>query len=257
MRVGLLSDVHSNLPALRAVLNALEQRGVSRILVAGDIVGYGGQPNECVSELVEAGAECVAGNHDLLVLDRLPPTRFPAVALRSADLTRTAMSSSTRAFLASLPLTMRVEALTMAHGSPSDPEEYVVTESRALELLAEISRTGAGVHTLVLGHTHRQWCVSAGRGALPARGRVQPPKAPLLINPGSVGQSRQRERRPRARFAIYDSSSGEVEFCRIDYDVASSLAALDRLGLSSTCLHAPPVLRDQLSGALRRLLDGF
>ena len=255
MRVGLLSDVHSNLPALRAALNALGHRGVDRILVAGDIVGYGGQPNECVAELVEAGAQCVAGNHDLLVLDRLPPTRFPAIALRSADLTRTVMSSSTRAWLASLPLTMRVEALAMAHGSPDDPEEYVVAESRALELLAQISRMGPGADTLVLGHTHRQWCVSAERGALRARGRLQPPKAPLLINPGSVGQSRERERRPRARFAIYDSSSGEVEFFRIDYDVASSLAALARLGLPRTCLHAPPMFKEQVSGALRRLLD--
>jgi predicted phosphodiesterase len=118
MRAGLVSDVHSNLSALRAVLSSLEQRGVDRLLVAGDIVGYGGQPNECVAELVEAGAQCVAGNHDLLVLDRLPPTRFPAIALRSADLTRTLISSSTREFLASLPLTLPVENLIMAHGSP-------------------------------------------------------------------------------------------------------------------------------------------
>ena len=143
----------------------------------------------------------------------------------------------------------------MAHGSPDSPEEYVLEESRALELLTHLSRSDTGADTLVLGHTHRQWCVSAEQGALPAHGRVQPRKAPLLINPGSVGQSRERERRPGARFAIYDSRSGYVDFFRVDYDVESSLAVLARLDLPSTCLHAPPVLEKRLLGVLRRLQD--
>ena len=256
MRVGLLSDVHSNLPALRAVLSSLEQHGVDRHVVAGDIVGYGGQPDECVTELVGVDALCVAGNHDLLVLDRLPPTRFPAIALHSAELTRTSMSSNTREFLASLPAVLRVENLIMTHGSLDDPEEYVVRSSRALELLARLSEMEPPADTLVLGHTHRQWCVSAEQGVLPARGRVQPPAAPFLINPGSVGQSRQRERRPRARFAIYDSRSRSVDFFRVDYDVESSLAILARLNLPSTCLHAPPPLKKQLIGVLRRFRYG-
>jgi predicted phosphodiesterase len=167
-------------------------------------------------------------------------------------LTQSLISANTRSFLASLPATLRIDNLIMTHGSLDDPEEYVVTETRAQDLLAQLPKLEPGADILVLGHTHRQWCVSADRGRLSARGRLQIPRAPLLINPGSVGQSRERERRPRARFAIYDSHSGSVEFFRIDYDVESSLAALARLNLPSTCLHAPPLLRTQLLGVFRR-----
>jgi predicted phosphodiesterase len=253
MRVGLLSDVHANLPALRTVLSSPQLQGVDQLLVSGDIVGYGGQPNECVAELIEAGAQCVAGNHDLLVLDRLPRTKFPAIALKSAELTQSLMSARTRSFLDSLPVILRVDNLIVTHGSLDDPEEYVVAETRAKELLAQLPKLEPGANTLVLGHTHRQWCVSAEAGRLSVRRRLQIPSAPLLINPGSVGQSRQRERRPRARFAVYDSHFGTVEFFRIDYDVEASLAALARLSLPRTCLHAPPLLRRQLLGAIRQL----
>ena len=139
MRIGLLSDVHANLPALQVALTVLRQAEIDRLLVAGDLVGYGAQPNECVTMLAEAGAQCVAGNHDLFVLDRLPPTRFPALARSSAEMTRSLLSADVRSFLASLPLTLRVGNLLMAHGSPANPEEYVVKESRALELLSQLT----------------------------------------------------------------------------------------------------------------------
>ena len=80
MLFGLISDVHANHPALRAVLGELQGRGAERPLVAGDLVGYGGQPNECVELLAEVEADCVAGHQDLFVLDRLPPTRFPTAS---------------------------------------------------------------------------------------------------------------------------------------------------------------------------------
>jgi len=253
MRVGLLSDVHANLSALLAVLHFLEERGVDRFLVAGDIVGYGGQPNECIEKLVEVNAQCVAGNHDLFVLDTLPPTKFPAIARRSAELTRSLLSADARSFLALLPLSLRLQNVFMTHGSIDSPEEYVMTKSRAFELLSQLPKVASGTDTLVLGHTHHQWCVSADHGPLRARHRVQLPGTGVLINPGSVGQSRERERRPRARCALYDSSSSYASFFRIDYDVESSLDVLRRLSLPNTCLHSPPLLRRQLVGLTRRL----
>jgi predicted phosphodiesterase len=252
VRIGLLSDVHANLPALQVALAALRHAEIDQLLVAGDLVGYGAQPNECVTMLAEAGAKCVAGNHDLFVLDRLPPTRFPTLARSSAEITRSLLSADVRSFLASLPLTLHVGSLLITHGSPASPEEYVERETRAFELLSQLGKLAPGTETLVLGHTHRQWCVSAGAGTLPAHDRVRPPVKPFLINPGSVGQSRMRERRPKVRFAIYDVTSCYIDFYQENYDVESSARELDRLGLPRSCLHSPPRLKQQLKARLRR-----
>ncbi|SNR77371.1 metallophosphoesterase family protein [Blastococcus mobilis] len=254
MRIGLLSDVHANHAALQAALRWLEDHGAERLLVAGDLVGYGPQPNECVERLVAVGAECVAGNHDLFVLDRLPPTRFPPLARHSADLTRSLISADVRAFLEALPVRLHVDPILMTHGSLDSPEEYVVDERRAGELLRRMPLEAPGSDTLVLGHTHRQWCVVADHGALRPQGRLPLPGTARLLNPGSVGQSRQRESRPRARFALYDSSTVSVEFIRLHYDVDSSRRALQQLGLPDRCLHAPPRVRGRIRGVARRIL---
>ncbi len=253
MRIGLLADVHANLPALRAVLAHLDRSGVEQVLVAGDLVGYGGQPNECVAALVEVGARCVAGNHDLFVLDRLPPTRFPDLARRSAEVTRSLLTSDTRDVLGSLPERLQVGDALVTHGSLDSPEEYVTGPARARELLARLPGEAPGARTLVLGHTHRQWCVLAGRGVVPASGTVTLTGVRLL-NPGGVGQSRERERQPRARFAVYDSTAGQVQFLAIEYDVDAARAPLRALGLPDRCLHARPSLRRQLLRTVRPLV---
>ncbi|MGY1779807.1 metallophosphoesterase family protein [Geodermatophilus sp. SYSU D01036] len=254
-RTGVLSDVHANLPALQAVLAELERRGVQQLLVAGDLVGYGARPNECVEVLAEAGARCILGNHDLLVLDRLPPTRFPAYARQSAEVHRTLLSTDVRAYLEALPTTLRVGDVLVAHGSLDDPEEYVFREPRAFELLARLPDEAPGADTLVLGHTHRPWLVDARRGTLPARGARRRPAGPWLLNPGSVGQSRHRERRPLARCAVLDDAAGTVEFLRLGFDVADEAEALRGHGLPDRCLHAPPPAWFPPALHARRLLD--
>lgn len=251
MRSGVLSDVHANLPALRSTLNELSRRGVEQLLVAGDLVGYGAQPNECVALLAERGARCVLGNHDLFVLDRLPPTRFPELARRCAQLHREWLSTDVRSFLESLPTALTVGAVHMTHGSLDSPEEYVVSEPRAVELLARLAGVAPGADTLVLGHTHQQWLVEMSGGKVPRRGTMVSASAPRLVNPGSVGQSRQRERRPRARCLVLDDESGVVEFLSVDYDVALSRRLLRDQGLPDRCLHAPLRLRD--TAVMRRI----
>jgi predicted phosphodiesterase len=254
-RAGVLSDVHANLPALQAVLAELERRGVQQLLVAGDLVGYGARPNECVAALAEAGARCILGNHDLFVLDRLPPTRFPPYARQSAELHRALLSPDVRAYLEALPTTLRAGDVLMAHGSLDDPEEYVFREARAFELLARLPEEAPGADTLVLGHTHRPWLVDAGRGTVPTRGTRRRPAGPWLLNPGSVGQSRHRERRPQARCAVVDDTAGTVEFLRLDFEVAAEAEALRGHGLPDRCLHAPPPTWFPPALVARRLLD--
>ena len=89
MRYGVLADIHGNLHALRAALGALGREGVDRYLIAGDLVGYGPNPNECVELVAGLDAVCVAGNHDLIALDRLSDERCPELARQSLRWTRT------------------------------------------------------------------------------------------------------------------------------------------------------------------------
>jgi predicted phosphodiesterase len=105
MRIGLLSDVHANLFALRSAISRLRAEGVDAWVCAGDLVGYGPHPNECVETIAELGATCVVGNHELMMLDELPDTRAGWLARRSIVWTREVVRSDVRSYLAALPRT--------------------------------------------------------------------------------------------------------------------------------------------------------
>ena len=145
MRYGVLADIHGNLHALRAALSALGREGVDRYLIAGDLVGYGPNPNECVELVAGLDAVCVAGNHDLIALDRLSDERCPELARRSLRWTRTVLTDETRAFLASLPLRATAPGgIVMAHGSLDDPQEYTRRPQQAVPQLTSLSQDGGG-----------------------------------------------------------------------------------------------------------------
>ena len=255
MRLAILADVHANLQALDAVLAALDGERPDRWIVAGDLVGYGPQPDECVARILELDPVRVAGNHDLIALGRLSTARCIPLARESLEWTAATIGERTRAALAALPPLAEEGDVVVAHGSLDDPEEYVFREPRALELLARLPEEAPGADTLVLGHTHRPWLVDARRGTVPARGTRRRPAGPWLLNPGSVGQSRHRERRPSARCAVVDDASGTVEFLRVGFDVAAEAEALRGHGLPDCCLHAPPPVWFPPALRVRRLLD--
>ena len=111
MRYGVISDVHGNLHALLAAIEVLERAGVERYLCLGDLVGYGPFPNECARRVAELGAVCVAGNHDLIAVDRLDPAGIGALARTTLAWTRTVLDPDVRAQLAGLPLTVACPSL--------------------------------------------------------------------------------------------------------------------------------------------------
>jgi predicted phosphodiesterase len=257
MRYALLADVHANIAALRAVVETLRRRRPDRWIVAGDIVGYGAFPNECVEAVVELSAVAVAGNHDLVATGRLPPTVLGEIARVSAIWTREALTGSSRQFLDELPLTRVLGDLVVTHGSLDDVSEYVTRPGRARCQLARVQREHPGARLLVMGHTHRAWAWASSTGGTRS-GRASPrlPQTePLLVNPGAVGQS--RDFLPRARGAVVDIDRGRVEFVACRYDVRGYRCALRAAGLPDDGAHYVPSIPRAAARHVRRFAVGY
>jgi diadenosine tetraphosphatase ApaH/serine/threonine PP2A family protein phosphatase len=203
---------------------------VDAIWHLGDIVGYGPEPDAVVERLTELGAIGVRGNHDAAAAGGSEIDWFNADARAAMEWTRTAISDTTRAWLAALPL-RRLEAdFTLVHGSPRDPIwEYVTSPALARAALSAIS-TGHGLH----GHTHvpiaftmvdgrmRTLAPRAGNTVVLGEGRT-------FLNPGSVGQPRDGD--PRASCLVLDTDAGTVTWERAKYDIDSVAAAMRAAGL--------------------------
>ena len=248
MRYGVIADVHGNLEALRPVLRAIDREGVDGYLVAGDLVGYGPHPNECVAAVAELGATSVPGTHDLIALGILSDDRCIALARHSLRWTRQILGRDERAFLAALPRVATAPGgVRVAHGSLDDPQQYTTAAGQAL---AQLDRLDDGDRALVLGHTHRPLAYTRSAGRLPTRGATAlPPGEAVLLNPGAVGQS--REQRVRARFAILDLDARQARFGAVAYDVGACRAALRRAGLAPRSYHLRPSLPRAAVRALR------
>jgi predicted phosphodiesterase len=250
MRLGVISDVHGNIAALEVALAALREQRIDRLLCAGDLVGYGPFPNECVVRVAEARALCVAGNHDLMAIGRLGDARAGALARETIAWTRSELNADARSYLEALPPSVELDSLVMAHGSIDDPSEYVERE-RAPAELARLGVAHPDATMLILGHTHTPLAQAEARGTLVegSRGRVQIEAGErLLVNPGSVGQP--REWRALVRFGVVDLGSGVVHLHALGYDHASVRRALAERGLPPDACHRRP----PLAGALRRWL---
>ena len=256
MRIGLLADIHANRPALDATLAALQPRGVEAWVVAGDLVGYGAEPDACVERVATLGAVVVAGNHDRIAIGELSADRCIPLARASLAWTTRTISRATRERLERLPLRAAAPADGLVgHGSLDDPEHYVRTAEESMEQLRRAALVEPRAAYVVLGHTHRALVVGERSGLVAAdvTGTVPlPPGERVLINPGSVGQS--RERRARARAAILDTEAGTVELLRLPYDTRTARARLRAAGLSPRSYHLRPrPVRALARRALRRV----
>lgn len=235
MRRLVLADVHANLHALDAVLGAASAIGFDTVVCAGDLVGYGAFPNECVERVASLGGVCVAGNHDLVAVGELADDRCIPMARRSLAWTRARLGDDARAWLRALPRRATDGELVVAHGSLEDPERYVASEADALAELRRLPHVEPGARTLVLGHTHRARHLVAGDAS--------------FLNPGAVGQS--RELRPRARFAILRDTGPSLH--AVTYDVRAARDALRRQGLDERGVHLRPGARRAARVVLDRI----
>ena len=256
MRYGLLADVHANLPALRAAVGMLEGAGVDRYLIAGDVVGYGPHPNECVELVAQLPGACVAGNHDLIAIGALSGDDIGELAAVTLAWTATVLAGEARTWLSRLPARVRIEDVVVAHGSLADPRRYVRDAGAAVGQLASLAREEPGASILVLGHTHRAMVVGERsgrvRGNAPGRERVGTGER-WVLNPGAVGQS--RDVAVVARAAVLDVGERRIDLHEVEYDVASTRDALRRAGLPPSAVQLAPASRaDRLRGVLPRTL---
>ncbi len=237
MRIAVLSDIHSNLPALEAVL--ADAGAVDAIWQLGDVVGYGPDPDRVVARLAEVGATGVLGNHDAAALGGPEIAWFNPDARSAAEWTARTIGPPTRDWLAALPRTAVIDGVTLVHGSPRDPlREYIVSRDVARANLDAMT-TDLGLH----GHTHVPIVFAVSDGGIavasPDDGdALSVATGRMLLNPGSVGQPRDGD--PRASYLILDRDAQQASWHRVAYDSAPVQAAIRAAGL-------PPRLADRLS----------
>ncbi len=242
MRALVVSDLHSNAEALRAVLSHVRRKKFDCIICLGDFVGYGAEPNQVVDAMrtFKAKKLYIRGNHDRFAAGVDEEGAFNDAAKIAAQWTREHLSPPNRRFLEKLPLgPVKRDEFLLCHGSPDNEDEYVFHEGHASRIF---DSTDASI--VLYGHTHLPVIFSVDekgrvRGSA-VRGDAHLPldrSRRYLINPGSVGQP--RDRNPKASFAIVDSSRMTAQFFRVPYNVQRTQLAIFKAGL-------PPILAHRL-----------
>lgn len=234
MRVGVVSDIHSNLVALETVL--ADMGPTDALWCLGDIVGYGPWPNECIALLRERNATMIGGNHDLAVIGStlVSVEDFNGDAADATRWTSAELSPESRAFLESLEPTAQVsEHVTLAHGTPREPVwEYLMSGGQAAASLPFFSTM-----LCLVGHTHipslfvEQEDGTVGVTYMEEGSHYEMAEQRALANPGSVGQPRDRD--PRAAYMMVElNGSGPVlDWRRVEYDIPAIQEEMRRVNL--------------------------
>lgn len=223
MRIGIISDVHSNLEALTQALAALDRQRPDRVFCLGDVVGYGASVNECCALVRKVSEVTLLGNHDAAVSGRMDYSFYYDAARHALDWTASRIDPDHMDWLRSLPYAHRIEGVQLTHGNPVAPEsyEYVFAIEQARELLPHLD---ALADVNFIGHSHL--CKAF---ALNAAGDVTEVVATrfglrrgykYVISVGSVGQPRDCDN--RACFVVYDTEQRVVEYHRVAYDIETS-----------------------------------
>lgn len=235
--------MHGNCDALDAVLNRVKRKNFDGYLVLGDLVGYGGGPNQVVDTIRELPGESIVirGNHDKVAAGLESGENFNGAALQAARWTAERLTESNLKYIRELPVgPVTVDDQTVVcHGSPLDEDAYTFSDFDAYQIF---SRTEATI--TFFGHTHIPSLFIGHEGGIEVQllrdsGRISiDPSMRYLINPGSVGQPRDRD--PRAAYMIFDREKMEVRWYRLEYPVQKAQSRITKTGL-------PAILADRLS----------
>ncbi len=235
MRVAALTDIHANLPAFEAVLDAIDDSGADEVWCLGDVIGYGAEPDECADLVRERCDVCLVGNHDLAVLGALDVAAFSEAAAAAVSWTRAHVAERTLESLRDLEPAGERAGVGLFHASPRDPVwEYVLSAEQADACLDVQSERIA-----LIGHSHvslffvrptRDEPEDQVRGSQAGDDTLLDTRVgQWLINPGSVGQPRDGD--PRAAWLELDTEAGTARFHRVGYDVERAAASIVAAGL--------------------------
>ena len=235
LRVGVISDVHSNLPALEAVLESIDAAAPEEIWCLGDVVGYGAQPDRCTTLVRERCAVSLNGNHDLAVTGAIDAATFSETARAAVEWTRANASPETLEYLTELAPEGAREGVGLFHASPRDPIwEYVLSIDQA-----EAGLGAQNERICLIGHSHVSLFfsrpLSTGRktfatGAQTTDGDLLDlVEGEWLLNPGSVGQPRDGD--PRAAWLELDTEEWTARYHRVAYDSVAAGASIVEAGL--------------------------
>ncbi len=247
MRYLILSDIHANWEALSAVLRHVRRKKFEKILFLGDAVGYGASPNQVLDWLRSIGSSglSIRGNHDRVCSGIDSGEYFNRFALQAAKWTADTLEDRNRKVLQDLPEgPMAIDdQLAICHGAPHDEDAYLFSGNDALPAFEALPHK-----VIFFGHTHVPSVFTLDqRTAKPSmevrllageRQRITLAEGRrYLINPGSVGQPRDRD--PRAAYGIYDSQARRFYHYRVPYSISDARRRIVRAGL-------PPMLGDRL-----------
>lgn len=229
MKIAVLSDIHGNLEALRAVLSHLHSRQIDEIYCLGDIVGYGPHPDECIDLVREHCRRAVMGNHDAALCGILSGDYFDPPGKKALRKSARMVRDENLSFLRNLPIVISAHGLTFAHASPHHPDAWPYLHSP--EAAADAFRAFT-TPVCFIGHTHVPVIVSEQLTESPFRQGEK-----MLINVGSVGQP--RDGRPEAAVGILETDGWTYDLERIPYDISKTVEAIRKA-------HFPSILGDRL-----------
>lgn len=222
MRLGIFSDIHSNLEALEAIVEAYKGMSIDKYICLGDVVGYGANPNECCDIVKEFAEVVVLGNHDAAVSGRMEYSYYYDAAREALDWCAAQLTEENRKWLNGLPYLHFLDDMCFSHGNPLCPEEfeYIFTIDQASELLPRLDKIA---QVNFIGHSHltKSFALSPGEvNEVVARRFGLRRHRKYVITDGSVGQPRDYD--SRACCTVFDTETRVFEYHRSEYDVETA-----------------------------------
>lgn len=236
MKVAILADVHANLPALEAVHRDFSEQGIQPVWNLGDAVGYGAEPFACLQMLADLDALLIAGNHEQAACDLAEANGFNSAAAHAIRWTRDTLTPDTRQDLCELPVNNAPHpGVFLFHGLPGNAAGYLRTGETAQMVFDHLTDRDPRIRVAFFGHTHRPMIFTylTGRPVRrfkPGEELILAPGRRYLVNPGSVGQPRNKD--PSAQYIIFDTDEDRISFRKIPYDIDAAQERILQAGLS-------------------------
>ena len=224
MLLRVITDVHSNIQALEAVLAHSPGREADRTVCLGDVVGYGARPSECISGVRGVCSTVVRGNHDSGVAGLLEPDFFNQAGREALAWTEERVTGEQREWLSGLPLTAELDDLFLCHSNPHAPDTWGYVLYSHMALAACRDHPGK---VCLIGHTHLPLCWN--EYGEPSERREGDLSECCILNAGSVGQP--RDGNSKAAYLLIDTEKGSWSHQRVRYDIEAAAADIRSAGL--------------------------